>query len=287
VREFLRKAWWALPPRFQAWADRVASYTGLLLRTAWAPTRTWLRDLRSEALLLVVGAILFLVLLLDRPGGATVHQLGPSLLWTALILVSAIGLVFLYNLSRAPARVYWAEQTAHEQSKLEASEALFFERTRAEKAEHEAELRLKESERTAEQLRLANTYLEQLGSQKAELERAQEDAAKHELVLEEAAALLHQGNELLVEIEAAPPGQFIFEDNHRWLARFREDADRWANNVEGFLRRVKPRLIPVFRSDAGMPPPPDRPAVLAGRTDWWIRWLKQRIAQLEKVIEQL
>src|SRR5438067_2743299 len=76
-----------LPRRLQPTGFRLAEYLAyvwVVLKAAGVPTGAWLRDLRSEALLLSVGAVLFVALLVERHGfkGSSVHQLGPSLLWT-------------------------------------------------------------------------------------------------------------------------------------------------------------------------------------------------------------
>jgi hypothetical protein len=136
---------------------------------------------------------------------------------------------------------------------------------------------------------IVDGYVEQLEEKQAALE-AQRAAAQtnheREVVRYEAAMLLHEGNELLVRIQGSPSGTYIFQDPGTWLDRFKAEADDWARAVEAFLEVHKPRLVPVFRSDADMPPP-DRGGIQGPRTQWWERWTKQRVKQLEKVIEQL
>jgi len=122
-----------------------------------------LADLRSDFLLLAIAVLAALVALaVQGRKGSVVHQIGPSVLWGLIVLIATIVLVYLANLVRAPARVYWAE------------------RDRADEAERLAESRAKEFVNVRDQLTMANVVNAQLESELGE-KTAERDEARHEL----------------------------------------------------------------------------------------------------------
>jgi hypothetical protein len=105
----LHRLWWSMGwlqvryDRFVIWA----SYTSLVLKAAWEPTGRFLKNLRAQIGLIVVGA-----------GVATYQRWGDdaftwtdavtAALWGLLVMGILIALVFIWNLARAPYRVYRA-----------------------------------------------------------------------------------------------------------------------------------------------------------------------------------
>jgi hypothetical protein len=106
VRGLLHRLWWSMGwlqvryDRFVIWA----SYKSLVLKTAWEPTGRFLGSLRAELALLVVVAF---VALLQRPERTLRDAVG-AIFWGLLAAAILIGLVFIWNLVRAPYRVFRA-----------------------------------------------------------------------------------------------------------------------------------------------------------------------------------
>jgi hypothetical protein len=115
----LHRLWWSLP-RLQVRYDRFvvwASYKSLVLSAAWEPTARFLRDLRADIGLLVVVAF---VALYQQPEW-TVGDAVVAILWGLLAAGILIALVFIWNLVRAPYRVFRAmkSELLEENYKLE------------------------------------------------------------------------------------------------------------------------------------------------------------------------
>lgn len=102
----VHKVWWSMGwlqvryDRFVIWA----SYKSLVLKAGWEPTGRFLRDLRVDVGLLVVVAFAALYQQEDR----TLRDAVVAILWGLLAAGILIGLVFIWNLVRAPYRVYSA-----------------------------------------------------------------------------------------------------------------------------------------------------------------------------------
>lgn len=103
----VHKVWWSMPwlqaryDRFVVWA----SYKSL--KAAWEPTARLLRDVRADAGLLLVGAAVVIYQRRGEEDFTWTDAVGAAL-WGLLAVVVLIALVFIWNLARAPYRVYRA-----------------------------------------------------------------------------------------------------------------------------------------------------------------------------------
>lgn len=276
----MARLWERLPSRVQGWGLSVSEYgwyAKLLLCAAWKPTEHRLRDLWSEAFLFVVGVGVFVLLLL-RTGskGKTVDQLGPSLLWTGIVLAAAVVLMFLLNLARAPARVYWAE------------------RKRAADAEELAESRTQEFVAIRDQLIARNILIERLeanteglSAEVAELHAAKrrledqlDDRELRALEREGLTECLHEANELRVALDQA-----IATHGERSVQAIAvcQNMDDWGKSTEEYLEAVVPHLVALWRTEPTAPLIPFDDAK-SWDVGWHRNWIAVRIERLESFV---
>lgn len=252
-------------------------------RSSFAHSRKWVRS-RLGAVYTVLGA-LSLFLATTKPLGIVAVQTVPvwvsvPAFFIALLMILGKGAALAHReaVEEVEGRVRLRDRRLSESRDREG-----LAKERAEQAEVLAASQAKELSHVREQFQLANTRVEQLEHASAEAVTEEE----RELIREEAGAFLYHGNELLVRLRRVPPGQFPFSDNPQKLAVETREANDWAVEFQSFLERInKPWLVAVFRSEAGLTPPETSPLIGPDLASW-IAWLKQRIRQVEKVMEKL
>jgi hypothetical protein len=179
----LHRLWWAIPGGLHFRIADYAAYFWDVILFAWRPTWRVLRDVRGEALLLGPAV---LVAVLQQHQGSTYRQVLSGVAWGLLTFGILAGVVFLWNLAWAPARLQFAQvhsaateiQRARDAAKAAEDRASAAE-DRALAAEFESEHRLGELRFTIGEVKTLQREIQHLRD--AAAERPSAEAIRRQL----------------------------------------------------------------------------------------------------------